>query len=250
MENVFEKEFRIRSSELDLGRKLRFTALLDYLQDAAGSHARQLGVAVTDLLPRNLTWVIARYHVQLMGMVGKREPVKVRTWPATREGLFSCREFEVLTGDTLLALATSSWAAVDLTTRRPVKIAGHLPDYPLLPLRVIADDFPPLPQLEQADLELPFRVRRADLDLNRHVNNVVYAEWALETVPETVADSCRLAEIEIAYRAEALYGDTVLARCARVDSAPCATFMHQLVNRADGRELTRLVTRWQPDTGD
>lgn len=245
MENVFEKQFRVRTSELDLGRKLRVTALLDYLQDAAGDHARQLGVAVADLMPRNLTWVISRYHVQIMGTVGKGALVRVRTWPATREGLFSCREFQVLADGNLLALATSSWAAVDLGSRRPVKLADHLPDYPLVQRRVIADDFPPLPRLSEAELELPFRVRRADLDLNRHVNNVVYAEWALETVPATVVDNCRLAEIEIAYRAEAFYGDTVIARCACAD-AEASTFIHQLVNRANGKELTRLRTRWEP----
>jgi acyl-ACP thioesterase len=246
MENIFENQFRVRASELDPEGKLRATALLDYLQDTAVDHARRLGVAVADLAPLNLTWVITRYRVQLFGTAGRGALVRVRTWPATREGLVSCREFEVLADDTPLAHATSSWSAVDLATRRPVKLADRLPDYPLVPRRLIADDFPPLPRLPETGLELPFRVRRSDLDLNRHVNNVVYAAWALETIPAVVTEGFRLAEIEIAYRGEALYGDTVLARCARIEEGEFPCFAHQLANRADGRELTRLRTRWAP----
>lgn len=246
MENIFENQYCVRASELDPGGKLLVTALLDYLQDTAGDHAGRLGVAVADLIPRNLTWVITRYRVQFLGTAGKGALVRVRTWPATREGFITCREFEVLADDTPLALATSSWSVVDIAARRPVKLADHLPDYPLLPRRLIADAFPTLPRLREAELELPFRVRRSDLDMNRHVNNVVYAAWALETVPMAVTEGFRLTEIEITYRGEALYGDTVLARCARVGDGDIPCFAHQLVNQADGRELTRLRTRWLP----
>ncbi|GFE57189.1 acyl-[acyl-carrier-protein] thioesterase [Geobacter sp. AOG1] len=243
---IYEKQFRVRTYEVDLARKLRPTALLNYLQDVAGDHARQLGVSVGDLMAHNLTWVISRYHLLFVGDVGTGAVVRIRSWPSSREGLFSCREFEVLAADdTPLALATSSWAVVDLATRKPVRLADHLPDYPLLPRRVMDDDFGPLPRLKKAVSEMPFRVRRSDLDLNRHVNNVVYAEWALETVPPPVADGFRLAELEIAFRAEALYGDWVISRCAPAGEEANHCFVHQLVNEQDGRELTRLVSRWQ-----
>jgi len=244
---IYEKQFRVRTYEVDLARKLRPTALLNYLQDAAGDHARQLGVAVGDLMRHNLTWVLSRYHLRFVGDAGTGAVVRIRTWPSSREGLFSCREFEVTRADgTPLALATSSWAVVDLATRKPVRLADHLPDYPLLPRRIIEDDFEPLPRLKKAASEMPFRVRRSDLDLNRHVNNVVYAEWALETVPPAVADRFRLAELEIAFRAEALYGDWVMSRCAPVGEETSPRFVHQLVNEQDGRELTRLVSSWHP----
>ena len=243
---IHEKQFRVRTYEVDLGRKLRPTALLNYLQDAAGDHARQLGVAVADLMRHNLTWVLSRYHVRFTGDAGTGAVVRIRTWPSTREGFFSCREFEVLAGDRLLAVATSSWAVLDLGNRRPVRLADHLPGYPLLPRRALEDDFAPLPRPAEGASELPFRVRRSDLDLNRHVNNVVYAEWALETIPSEVAEGFRLAELEIAFRAEALCGDWIMARCAPMEGCPAPCFVHQLMNEKDGRELTRLVSRWEP----
>ena len=244
---IYEKQFRVRSYEVDLARKLRPTVLLNYLQDAAGDHARILGVAVSDLMRRNLTWVLSRYHLRFEGEAGTGEVVRIRTWPSSRSGLFSCREFEVLRADgTPLALVTSSWAVVDVSTRRPVRLATHLPDYPLLIRRVVDDDFPSLPRLGEAITEMPFRVRRSDLDLNRHVNNVVYVEWALETIPPEVTDTFRLTELEVAFRAEALYGDWVMARSAPTGDDTSPSFVHQLMNERDGRELTRLVSRWRP----
>jgi acyl-ACP thioesterase len=241
MEPIYDKIFDIRSYEVDLTGNVRPTALLNYMQEAAGDHARRLGIAVRDLLPRGLTWVLSRTHLKLLGTAVSREEVHVRTWPSTREGRFTCREFELtVAADRPLALATCSFAVLDLATRRPVVIDKRLLSYPLVPRRVIADDFATLPRLAEAETELTFRVGRADLDINRHANNVAYAAWALETMPASVADKCHLA-----YRAEVLYGETIRARSRELPGSEDRMFLHQLVRAEDGVELTRLVTRWR-----
>jgi len=246
MEPIYDKTFGIRSYEVDLTGNVRPTALLNYLQEAAGDHARRLGIAVRDLLPRGLTWVLSRTHLKLLGTAVSREEVHVRTWPSTREGRFTCREFELtVAADRPLALATCSFAVLDLATRRPVVLDERLPSFPLLSRRVIADDFATLPRLAEAETELTFRVGRSDLDINRHANNVAYAAWALETVPAAVAEKCTLAEMEIVYRAEVLYGETVRSLSRELPGGEGRAFLHQLVRAEDGVELTRLVTRWR-----
>ncbi|HEY6874086.1 MAG TPA: acyl-ACP thioesterase domain-containing protein [Geobacteraceae bacterium] len=245
MEPIYEKTFTIRSYEVDAHGLVRPTAILNYLQEAAGDHAKLLGVSVRDLMPHGLTWVLSRTHLKIEGEAHSREDLRVRTWPASREGLFSCREFEVnAAAGRPIAVATCSFAVLDLATRRPVVINEHLPAYPLLLRRALADDFKTLPRLAGADAEISFRVGRGDLDVNRHANNVVYAAWALETVPVEVAEQCLLADLEIAYRAEVFYGETVFARCRKLSGGEEPVFLHQVV-REDGTELTRLVTRWR-----
>ncbi|SNB45678.1 acyl-[acyl-carrier-protein] thioesterase [Geobacter sp. DSM 9736] len=248
MEHTFEKTYSVRSYEVDLTGRLRPTAILNYLQEAAGDHARLLGVSVRDLMHRGLTWVLSRTHVSCFGTAHSRDELTVRTWPSSREGRFSCREFEISTaGGRLIAVATCSFAALDLATRKPVTISDHLPEYPLNPRRAIVDDFPSLPRLSDADTELVFRVSRGDLDVNRHANNVAYVGWALETVPQEVVEEYLATDIEIAYRAEVFYGDSVCARTSRLSDDTGATFLHQLVRVSDGAELTRLVTRWRKE---
>ena len=247
MELFLEKQFRIRSYEVDFRGKVSPVAILNYLQDAAAEHAHRLGVAVTDLLPHGVTWVLSRSHLKLFHTPGVGEVLRVRTWPSLRDGRFTCREFELhdRQGE-LVALATTSWAVLDVASRRPVRLDTNLPTYPLDPRRAIDDDFASLPRLDEADRTLSFRIRLTDLDLNSHVNNAVYAAWALEVVPPEVMAECRLEELEIAFRAEARYGDSIISRCGPVPGyQEEPSFLHQIVVQGEeGKELTRLRTVW------
>ena len=176
---------------------------------------------------------------------GVGETVLVRTWPSTRGSLSSYREFEVLDqAGEIVARATTAWVVLDLVRRRPVRLADILPDYLLEPRRAIADDFPPLPRPAASEREVRFKVRRSDLDMNRHVNNAVYVGWALESAPEEVAEARRPVDIEIGYRAEALAGDTILARCAPEAGADPGGFLLEISREKDGAELARLRVRW------
>ncbi len=245
MEPFLCKEFRIRSYEVDWRGRVSPVTLLNYLQDAAAEHAYRLGVSVTVLHSLGLTWVLSRSHLKIFHSPGVGEVLRVMTWPSSRGQRFTCREFQIHDRkENLVALATSSWAVLDLATRRPVRLDSSLPFYPLDSRRAVEDDFVSLPRLEQIHRELPFRVRLMDMDLNRHVNNAVYAAWALEVVPAEVMEQCRLEELEIAFRGEARYGDSIISRCGVGVSD--SNFLHQIVEKGEGRELTRLRTVWKP----
>jgi len=244
---IFEYPFPIHYHELDYNGNVRPVTLLNYLQDAAGMHAKQLGVSVVDLRERGLTWVLSRMHMIFERYPRADDTVLVRTWPSTREGLFSCREFELLDAQGCCAArATTSWAVLDVATRRPVLLDKQLPAYPLLPRRAVEDNFASLPLMppDAAIKELPFRVQRSDLDINHHVNNTIYAGWALEAVPAELARGA-LAELEISFRAEALYGESILSRCAVMEADISPYCLHQITKRGGGQELARLRTKWR-----
>ncbi len=184
---IYSAEYRVRAYEIDLKGLARPLTILNYLQDAAGEHAARLGASVPVLLKKNLTWVLSRYHVHFHAFLPVHSTVRLKTWPSAREGRFALRDFE-LTDEAgrQVVTATSSWMLIDLEQRRPVRIDEHLPGLPTVPRRMIDDSFTSLPVPESFDCELPFRVRHSDLDINRHVNNTVYVDWALETLPQDV----------------------------------------------------------------
>jgi acyl-ACP thioesterase len=246
MEALFEKTFAVSYHELDSHGNLSLLTILNYLQDIAGAHAGRLGVSVADLRPRGLTWVLSRIHLLVERYPRAEETVVVRTWPATRKGLFTCREFELFDArDVCVARATTSWALLNIATRRPVRLEGHLPPYPLEPRRALDDEFAALPPLPEAVADgMPFRVLRSDLDINHHVNNTVFAGWAVEAVPDEIAEGA-LTELEVTFRAEAQYGEIIASRCAVVENGQTPCCLHQIVNSRDGKELARLRTRWK-----
>lgn len=244
--NTFTKDFQVRSYEVDLTGRMRAQTLLNYLQDTAGDHASLLGLSVTSLFRLGLTWVLSRYHVRIVDYPPVGENIRVETWPSGRHGRFALRDFLVTDSKGQpVAMATSSWMVVSLKTGRTVRLEEAIPGYPVLERRAVEDEFLSLPRLEQAEKEVPFRVRMADLDINRHVNNVIYVAWALESVPEDIILHYRPSRLEVAFRSSATYGDRILSRVKATEGEGEPAFIHQLTQAEDGRELTRLCTQWR-----
>ena len=246
MDATYQKQFQIRSYEVDARGKIKLATMLNYLQEIASEHAARLGASMVDLFPRNLTWVLSRYHIEIFDYPSWGQIVQINTWPSAKINLFALREFEILNeNNEKLALATSSWMLLDFKKKQPVRPEEHLNKYPHRAERAIADDFDPIPKIEKADLELPFRVRISDLDINQHVNHVSYIEWALETLPADILKQHQPIKLEIAFRGEAFYGDRVLSRTQLLENDQQPSFLHQIVREKDNKELTRLRSKWR-----
>lgn len=246
MKTVFTARYRVRSYETDFLRRLKPVCLVNYFQDAASSHAALLGFSVADLLQKRLTWMLSRYQIQVYRYPCEGEELHVRTWRSAVDGYYALRDFELLDADERrLAVASSSWLIVSLESRHPVRIKTAVNDFPVHASRSFPDDFVTFPKRENYENERTFQVRMGDLDLNRHVNNAVYLDWALEATPPEILQNYLPVEIHIAYRSEALYGGKVLSRSTSLDSPGAEIFLHQLVSEGEGRELTRLLTHWQ-----
>lgn len=244
---VYEADYVVRSYEIDPNGRVRPLTLFNYLQDAAGEHAARLGVSVRDLFKRNMTWVLSRYHVRFHSFPAVHSTIRLRTWPSGKEGRFALREFELCDEEGRPVLsASTSWMLLDLDSRRPVSAEENLPDLPVDSTRVVDDRFHSLPKLSEFDCELPFRVRHGDVDINRHVNNVVYVDWALETLPPELIGTLQPAVVEISYRAESHYGDRIFSRSLFTSEDP-AVSLHQLVSEQSGKEVARVRVEWLDD---
>lgn len=220
-------------------------ALADYFQEAAGHHAAELGVSMQDLLAAGRAWVLAHFRLEIDRLPDWNEEITLETWPSGLERLFATREvvFRDREGDSI-AQGTSAWLVIDTERRRPMRPPSVLydidpPDRPA-PLDATLDD---LPAPGRVDREQNFSVRYHDLDLNRHVNNVRYLEWALETLPPTVLDERRCTGLALQFEAEATLGDPIQATVQMEDDAPLRV-RHRLARADSGRVLARALTTW------
>lgn len=236
-----QKTFHVRADEIDFSGRAKTESILNYLQESVSEQAFKQGYAVPDLMKKNVTWVMSRYHVRIDHYPQLWDEITVTTWPSAIQERFALREFTADSDQGAVAHATSSWLVIDLDARKPVSPEPHFSEYQLHPERALDTDFPSLPALKAAESERLYPVYKSDLDLNRHVNSVVYIHWALETVPEKVLFKMRPQEIEVQYRAEVFYGDRILSRTVR---QPDGSFLHQLRRVSDDTEITRLRTNW------
>ncbi|HET58272.1 MAG TPA: hypothetical protein ENN35_07520 [Deltaproteobacteria bacterium] len=242
---LFTADYKVRYSETGADAKVKPGVVFNYLQDAAGDHAGLLGVSATDLMETGLGWVLYQYSLRIDRYPAWNEEVHVRTWRQTHRRLYELREFELLDGSgRTIGGAKSSWILIHLGSRRPLRLDRHLP--PLACGRDIAWTFrsPEVP--ERIDHETVFPVKRHDLDLNRHVNNAVFVQWALDTIPGERTNGLSPREIDVLFTAEALEGERVTSQICRVtDCDDQEVYLHRIVNTATGRELSRLRSFWQ-----
>lgn len=242
---VWVENVRVRAYEVDASGRASVPALANWLQEAAGNHATALGWGVDALQERGLTWVLSRLHLRLARRPGWRNDVAVTTWPSGVRRLYAVREFRIVSGTEVeLGIATTAWLLVSLSNLRPIRLPVALEEMAReTPGRVMEDRFEKLPEMNGTDFEVATDVRLADLDMNRHANNVSLIAAALEPLPDSVVFAHSLTDLEIEFRAEALRGDHMLAQ-VQGEGGERWRFMHRLVRERDGREVARARTLW------
>lgn len=244
---IWTEDHVVRSYEVDPCGRLSVVSFCNYMQEAASNHAHALGVSIHQLVHQNVTWVLSRLAIRIRSCPEWGETIRVHTWPSGTRGPFSLRDFR-LTGknDRPLGESVSAWLLINAKTRLPLRrvpfVSERLPhvkeEHPL------SNDLGKLPGLDGFDHEEAFRVRRSDLDLNRHVNNVRYIEWVLESIPAGIPDHAVLTDLEVNYIAEAFSGDRVMARCLKHEGKD-PSFLHAVLREGDSQELLRARTSWK-----
>lgn len=242
-----QRNYSIRSYEVDAGGRMSVPSIFNLLQDAASSHALELGVAVSQLLAGNHTWALARILLRMSYYPVWRDTVKIFTWPSGIRGAFAFRDFDIRDeSDRSIGCARSAWIVLNAESRRPVRpsvFADRLKPSESTP---VTDDV--LNKLQQPGggtcFEKRFNVRYSDLDINQHTNNVSYIEWLLESIPWVGEKGSELKTLEINFLGEALQGDQVIARCFSFHQNRTVS-QHHIVREKDGHELIRARTRWR-----
>ena len=245
MDLLLRRACRVASFDVGPRGELRTSALMGYLEDAAGAHASAFGLGVRELQPRGFAWVLSRYNLRVLRVPLLGESLEVATWPSGRTAVFATRDFEVCDArGSVVALATTSWAVIDLVSKRPRRMSDVVSPELVVDRRAIADDFRSLPAPEGALSQVALPVLRRDLDMNVHVNHAVYADWALEAAPAQLAQAGPPRGLEVAYVAEARLGDAIVSSCAPAADGDGRVLLHRITRSSDGVELARARTTW------
>lgn len=227
----YRQSYKIRSSEVRPDGKARLQSICDLLQETAGDHALALNFDISQLMEQNMTWVLHRLHLQMDRFPEWRETITIETWPSSGDSLRAYRDFRILDEDEdEIGRSLSYWLMLNLDTRRPVRMPEEILSMaPSETTHVLEIQKERLPTPSGAGTSKTFSVRRGDLDLNRHVNNVKYIEWALEAIPGEE----RIREIDMEFHAECTYGDTIVSEL--IESEDDGWNRHVIRRRGDGK---------------
>ncbi len=237
----YQERFKIRATEVDFDQKATLPAICNLLQEVAGNHARELQFDITDLQENKLTWVLHRLCVKMDSYPDWREMITIQTWPSSGDGLRAYRDFLILDSDgNTIGKSLSYWLMMDIESRRPTRIPKEILE--MAPKNV--DHVLPVSDARFAAIEgsastQTYTVRKSDLDLNKHVNNVKYIEWALSSLP----DDRKINEIDIKFMAEAVLGDSIVAESKEGDDSNSDAF-HQIRRKSDQKILALALSNF------
>lgn len=246
IQNTYTEKFKVRAYEVDLSGKATILTISNFLQEIAGNHAGILGVSVDKLFERKLTWVLSRLNLKMKTYPFWREEISITTWPSDAYGKYATRDFEIFNSkNILIGQATTSWMLIDLTKMKPITMPDFITSIKLPNRkRAINDKFSKLQKISNAQYQNKYNVRLSDLDINQHVNNVNYIEWAIETIPITIAQKYQLSQFEISFRAEGKYGDSIESNAQAIRSDNEKYYLHSLVNSKTDIELAIAKSKW------
>lgn len=242
---MYEESLHIRFFEVDGHSMLKIGPIFNYLQDMADKDASRMEMSIPQLMEKGYTWVLHRYHLSMIRYPKLDEALSIRTWHSPYKNLYSLRAFEMTTSfGEVLAKAATSWIIINYSTKRPMRLDRHVTSQYYKEIIPFEFDFSSLSPLERIDLEDIYPVRIRDLDINNHVNNAVYVEWAAETVPTNILQSMRPSEIDVIFKEQLTYGEKAVVQTQKEKTAS-NVFDHVILRESDAREITRIRTSWK-----
>lgn len=215
--NVYSKEYKVLSSDVDLYRRARLSRLFTWLQEASIAHTEALGAGRDKTLDRGLLWIIAQQEAKITRLPAYDELVRVSSWPGKTMHVFFPRYYRVTDADgNVLLQSAALWALMDEKSRKTV-----FPEQwgVSVPASVSGDGapLPRSPRTEETDRALPFTVPFSYVDLNGHMNNTRYFDLADDLLPEALRVRTPR-NVAVEYGGEARLGETVTLRCAQSET--------------------------------
>jgi acyl-ACP thioesterase len=191
---VYQGQRRVRLGDASPGGRLRFDALVRYLQDVANDDTREAGF--DDVMG----WVVRRTVIEVRQFPVYLEPIALSTWCSGVGGRWAERRVHVVGEGGGHVESATLWVHLDPETMRPRELPAsfHALFGPSALGRTVRArlQHPDVPADEEAvNARHPFPLRFTDFDVLNHVNNAVY--W--EAVEEELA---RRRELRAPLRAE------------------------------------------------
>ncbi|MDR1758099.1 MAG: hypothetical protein LBR51_03965 [Bacteroidales bacterium] len=243
--NIFEQEFPVFSYYVDYNRKLAPHYLLLMMQEVAWAHVEYHHIGWEFLAKANRFWALIRLHVQIDRMPRWNEVVRLRTWGKPADLLLHYRDHEMVDEQgNVIIRSTSAWVILDFKTGRPQK-AEDLPTHLYVnnTRHAIEKRAPKIKTITLSETNPEYKpVLFSDLDVNQHVNNSKYLQFAIDAFDMNFLKTHELKDFNINFTRQAKAGDMYAVQFQ--EESPFS-FISSIYAK-EGGELARVQTSWKP----
>ncbi|MDR0324153.1 MAG: acyl-ACP thioesterase [Treponema sp.] len=263
--DIWQETLPVRFGAIDRSDKLTLGAMFQFFQEAAISHAENLGVGREEMTRTGQAWILSRMSVLAERRPEYCETITVRSWPKGSEKLFAIRNYDIRDKENIpVVSARSAWLIVDMEKRRPLRPQSVID---MIPLNEGQDIF--LPEMQDAESKeqktqsltslaernnlqkvMERKALYTDIDYNGHVNNVRYIQWIEDALEPHLLENAGKIRFDINYLNEILAGESVEILSASVEDnsggAPCKVYAFEGRKIETGQTAFRAEIRLSP----
>jgi len=250
MENCLDKKYELRYFEMDKHGTLAPTTVLTLLEETAAEHCHNIGYSLHDLERRNIGWVLVSGTIDMLRYPRYKENIEIRTWISKYTLVKGYRENIIYDeSGAVIGKARGVWVFYDIDKKKPVPIFDEIKSKWGVNAKVSqepgagagADAI----SVISGDVahQLEYDVHKSDVDSNKHVNNIRYFHWLIESMPDDFSRDYALRRLNGKFYSEARYGEKI--RVCVEGGAGRGVFSHTMRSSLDNRLLAAARTVWE-----
>jgi acyl-ACP thioesterase len=191
-------------------------------------------------------WVLVSGVLQMERYPNYKEKITIRTWLSDYTLIKGYRENIIYDeNDKIIGSAKGLWVFFDIKNRKPVPIFNDIKEkWSSFNKKAINRNIKKkINVVDFSEYTKQFRVNRFDTDMNKHVNNIRYLQWVIESIPEDIVDNYYLHEIDGRFISEAAYGDTVISLTEKGEKEN--SFTHTIKIKDSDKVCATAKTIWK-----
>lgn len=183
----------------DSNRKIRLDGLVKLLVEASIQNSFDVEGHFDS------PWILYRWYIEVFDDIFWKEDVEIHSYSNKIESYLAYRNFDVYKDGKMVARANTKWLLLDENHAKLIKIPSNLIEMygQYGGFEAPKKEIKPLDNYENKKKIL---IRKADIDMNNHVNNAAYFQYINEGVN---LENKKVKTIEILYKKELKYGDDV-----------------------------------------
>lgn len=212
--NTYKQNHLIQDRETDFNGNLKISTILSLIQDISAQHSKELGCSREKILEeRGVVWILMRMRVEIKKMPRLFDEIILETWPLDPKKRYE-RESVIKDKDgNVLVSVSSLWIVMNLEKRMisRERVMDGCTDF----REDKATEQPASSIKINEDLSLAFsrKILPSDIDVNKHVNNSVYADLILDCLGIDFIVKETIKVFEINYLHELSLDDEVEIYC-------------------------------------
>lgn len=203
MKNIETKiNKKIEYQEVDYLSEYKLSYLLSVMADLATTNALEIGMW-NDSLKGKYGWVLSKQTLKLKRPINIEENIDIKTRAKGGSRVLFTRTYDIENQGEKIGGVCSLWTLIDMENRKIIKpqdLGIEIPEIDEFDSYV--EKYEPVSRYIETQKVLERQVLYNDVDVNQHMNNAKYIEWALDLLPYDIHKDYYIEQMSMHFKKE------------------------------------------------